>query len=319
MTLSRAGSSSPRRVSQTAPEPHPQRARGGIDDRRHTSRPLAPPDRRDLTAAAFLSVGLLVSEILDGTQHEVRVLTGLGLAVLAVTVSAVSVAVAVTARRESDRRAQVIEAASRTSREWVWEADVAERITYSNDAVLDLLGYFPQEVLGRTLSSSCGTTRRGPRHGPTPTEPARPGPGWEDVELQWRRKDGSGVMLQGSAVPLHGHSGNVIGFRGTRRLVDDRSSAAAAAAAGPSRGGDGVLRGRHRTAAHRGPRLRGGRRRRGAGPLPRRARPRRLVRGRRGGRAHPGARRLAVLPGAAAPRRPAAVGLPLGERRTRCC
>jgi two-component system sensor histidine kinase/response regulator len=60
------------------------------------------------------------------------------------------------------------------SADWVWEVDAAGRYIYVSDSVTALLGYAPEELLGKTPSTSCrppkrsGSARRSP-----PSSPAR--------------------------------------------------------------------------------------------------------------------------------------------------
>jgi PAS domain S-box-containing protein len=126
---------------------------------------------------------------------------------------------AVTVRRELDRRAQVLDITAATSHEWQWETDVDDVFTYNSDAVLDLLGYRPDELLGTTsfdlLFDDAARSRAIPLRDAATGSPD----GWADRELIWRHRDGSPVRLEGSAAALRGHRGHVVGYRGTRRLV----------------------------------------------------------------------------------------------------
>ena len=126
-----------------------------------------------------------------------------------------------TTRRELDRRAQVLTVAGATSHEWQWESDTDDVLTYSNDAVIDLLGYCPGDLIGlptfELLYDDDARRRALPLHDAA----NRPQSGWNDRELTWRHRDGSPVRLQGSAAPIRDRRGTVTGYRGTRRLVHD--------------------------------------------------------------------------------------------------
>lgn len=139
------------------------------------------------------------------------VLAGLLSAAVGLAVVVVCVGWFFWTRHELDRRDQVLSAVAATSHDWQWESDAEDVLTYSNHAVVDLLGYGPEELVGR--SSFDLVFEDAPA--------TRPDNGWSDLELTWRHRDGSPVRLQGSAVPIRDRRGHVTGYRGTRRLVSD--------------------------------------------------------------------------------------------------
>jgi PAS domain S-box-containing protein len=170
-----------------------------------------------LVGPVLLSGVLVVSELNEDHPDRVRATVGLALVLLVVVVSAAALWVLRTSRRELHRRSQVISAAAVTSRDWAWESDAEDRITYSNDTVTELLGYLPEDLIGvlqGTLMAD-DATRSAARA--LTGQASRGGDGWDDVEMQWLHRNGSIVALQGSAVALRDRSGHVIGFRGTRR------------------------------------------------------------------------------------------------------
>lgn len=126
--------------------------------------------------------------------------------------------------RELSVRRQVIEAHSLSSREWIWEATPDLVWTYSNDRVLDLLGYRPEELLGRSLLELLAADDAHVARSTAADAIARDA-GWEAVELSWRHADGQMVRLEGSASVIHDQRGRVIGFRGSRRLASPSRAA----------------------------------------------------------------------------------------------
>jgi PAS domain S-box-containing protein len=105
--------------------------------------------------------------------------------------------------------------------DWIWEVDPNCRYTFSNRAVEDILGYPPEEVIGRT-----------PFDFMPPTEAARirrdfgaisatkkPFSGLENVNLH---KSGRRVVLETSGVPIIDEQGGFRGFRGIDRDVTAR-------------------------------------------------------------------------------------------------
>jgi PAS domain S-box-containing protein len=128
---------------------------------------------------------------------------------------------AATARQQVYLQRQVIDANASTSHEWLWQSDAQDRITYSNDAVTALLGYRPEELVGQPTSELLYDETEQVRMGRV-RDSMRAGDGsWRDLVLVWRHADGARVRMQGSAVLLHDRRGNVVGFRGTRRLIED--------------------------------------------------------------------------------------------------
>lgn len=118
-----------------------------------------------------------------------------------------------------------------TSHEWVWATDTELRLTYSNDRVTELLGYNLEDLYGRPLLHLLPEDQAAVARDVLADVLSR-GAGWNDIELNWRHRDGHLVALQGTAVPVRDAAGAVVGFRGTRRLVtramtDERSFLAA--------------------------------------------------------------------------------------------
>ena len=122
------------------------------------------------------------------------------------------------ARRELHRQRQAIAADASTSEGWLWEADTGHRFTYCSAGVVDLLGYEPDEILGRSAPSLLR-----PDQAPTAErlfdQSLRGRTGWTDVDFVWCHKDGSPVVLHGTAAPILDERGRVIGYRGIQRRL----------------------------------------------------------------------------------------------------
>jgi PAS domain S-box-containing protein len=140
---------------------------------------------------------------------------------VALGVAALIVWMLIGSRRELYRRNQVMLAAASTSRDWLWESDVHDRLTYSNQAVEDLLGYQPAALLGVSNFDLLADDASRGRAMTMRDQSRQAASGWDDVELDWRHRDGSTVALQGSAAPLRDRTGRIVGFRGTRRLLSE--------------------------------------------------------------------------------------------------
>ena len=108
--------------------------------------------------------------------------------------------------------------------DWVWEVNAEGAFTFSSNKVLDLLGYTPEEVLGKTPFDFMPPQEA--RHiGWTFRDLAasrRAFSGLENVNLH---KDGREVVLETSGVPILDGAGNYLGYRGIDRDITARKQA----------------------------------------------------------------------------------------------
>ncbi|HYY76258.1 MAG TPA: PAS domain S-box protein [Gaiellaceae bacterium] len=109
-----------------------------------------------------------------------------------------------------------------TTAEWVWEIDEHGVLTYSNPAIVRILGRRPEELVGGDSlellhpedRESVDLELRGL---------VERKEGWSDLVLRWRHADGSYRSLESSAAPiLDAATGALRGFRGTDRDVTER-------------------------------------------------------------------------------------------------
>jgi len=108
-----------------------------------------------------------------------------------------------------------------TTCDWIWEVDADLRYTYASPKVIDLLGYTPDEVLGRT-----------PLDLMPPAEAERVRAVLDEIRLHRRSfsalenlnvgKDGRQVVLESSGVPVLGSQGELLGYRGMDRDISER-------------------------------------------------------------------------------------------------
>jgi PAS domain S-box-containing protein len=131
-------------------------------------------------------------------------------------VAAVEIA-RVLARRRRDlfHFEQVVAATGATASDWLWESDLDHRITYSNGAVEELLGFGPQELAGRDrlallYDDANRDEARELIHSRRDERQSR-----VDAELCWRHKLGHRVWLRCSAVPILDEHRSPIGYRGS--------------------------------------------------------------------------------------------------------
>ena len=113
-----------------------------------------------------------------------------------------------------------------TTSDWVWEVDRNAHYVYASAKVYDLLGYTPEEVIGKS-----------PFDLMPPEEVARVAPefgrlvaaGLPILRLENinRHKDGKTIVLETSGVPLFDGAGNLLGYRGMDRDITERKRAEA--------------------------------------------------------------------------------------------
>jgi PAS domain S-box-containing protein len=166
-----------------------------------------------------------LGEIRDVRQGErgwvaMTAIIGLGWQLVVFAACAAVVGSLLRARRDLFGRRQVLLAVAQTSVDWLWETDSEHRLTYSSDGVLHLLGYQPDELLGRTFASMISDRDQLTVQGAL-CEAALAGEGWEGLDRTWRHADGSTVLLRGSAAPITDRRGRLVGYRGTRRSITD--------------------------------------------------------------------------------------------------
>jgi len=123
-------------------------------------------------------------------------------------------------QRSKERFRQLIE----STRDWVWEVDPAGAYTYCSPQCQDLLGYRPEELIGRApfdLMPPRDARRMKVLFGRLVAE-CKPIVSVENVNLH---RDGHTVVLETSGVPFFDGSGQLLGYRGMDRDVTERHRA----------------------------------------------------------------------------------------------
>jgi len=102
--------------------------------------------------------------------------------------------------------------------DWIWEVDPNGRYTFSNRAVADVLGYPPEEVIGRTPFDFMppAEAARIYRVFGAISAAMRPFSSLENTNLH---RSGRRVVLETSGVPIFDEKGGFRGFRGIDRDV----------------------------------------------------------------------------------------------------
>ena len=111
-----------------------------------------------------------------------------------------------------------------SSPDWIWEVDARGAYTFVSPRIFDILGYTPDEILGRTPFDLMPPDEAERIAGEF-TEIAaakRAFHGLENVNLH---KDGRRVVLETSGVPMLGEGGELLGYRGVDRDITARKRA----------------------------------------------------------------------------------------------
>ena len=112
-----------------------------------------------------------------------------------------------------------------TTSDWVWEIDDHAAFTYSNPRLFDILGYEPDEVLGKTpfdLMPPEEARRIEDLLGPI----AAARKSFSCIESVYLHKDGRRIILECGGVPLFDGAGRFRGYRGIDRDITERKRAA---------------------------------------------------------------------------------------------
>jgi PAS domain S-box-containing protein len=136
----------------------------------------------------------------------------------------VAIARDITARKQAELALAASEEKFRSivesTTDWIWAMDGQGLLTYSNPATRAVLGYSPEELLGRSSLDLLHPEDRPPveaglRHHLAARQ------GWSRHLLRWRHRDGSYRFLEGSAAPVFDEQGQVAGWRGIDRDVTE--------------------------------------------------------------------------------------------------
>ncbi|VGO16947.1 Virulence sensor protein BvgS [Pontiella desulfatans] len=120
-------------------------------------------------------------------------------------------------RRSEERFRNLVE----TSSDWIWEVDNAGNYTYASPQVETLLGFAPNELIGRHFTENMPPQDAESSRSQFAGIVARGGAIHASVSTN-RHKDGRTVMLETSAVPFYDKDWNIQGYRGIVRDITDR-------------------------------------------------------------------------------------------------
>jgi len=126
------------------------------------------------------------------------------------------------ALRRSEERFRTL---TETTSEWIWEVDTDLRFTYASPRIVQLLGYQPSEILGKTpfelmvpidAENARGQFRE-------IIESRRP---FRDIEGLYAHKDGHVIVLELSGTPFFDREEQLFGYRGVGRDMTERKKSA---------------------------------------------------------------------------------------------
>jgi len=123
--------------------------------------------------------------------------------------------------RESEERFRSL---VETTSDWIWEVDRNAIYAYASPKVRDLLGYEPEEVVGRSFFDFMPSDEavRTSDFFRGVAASGRPFAGHVNVNLH---RDGRRVWLETSGVPVFDAEGKVLGYRGIGRDITERKHA----------------------------------------------------------------------------------------------
>jgi two-component system, sensor histidine kinase and response regulator len=111
-----------------------------------------------------------------------------------------------------------------TTSEWIWEVDENSVYVYSSPRIEDLLGYKPEEMLGKTPFDFMPPEEVQRASDISAGIVAAKEP-FQGSENTYQRKDGQVVVLETSGVPVMDAEGVLKGYRGINRDITDRKQA----------------------------------------------------------------------------------------------
>ena len=108
-----------------------------------------------------------------------------------------------------------------SSSDWIWEIDAAGRYIYTSPRVANILGYTPDELIGKTpfdLMSTAEAERTSAEF----DEIAKRRASFQDLVNVNLHKDGHEVVLETNGTPVFDNKRNLIGYRGVDRDITKR-------------------------------------------------------------------------------------------------
>ena len=125
------------------------------------------------------------------------------------------------ALRESEKRFRDL---AENASDWIWEMDTEGKYVYSNPMVESLLGYRPDEMLGKYFYDFFPEKEReASEH--TTFQAMAAGKPISSLGAHYIHKGGREIILEARGVPFFDKAGNLLGYRGNNRDVTARKRA----------------------------------------------------------------------------------------------
>lgn len=96
---------------------------------------------------------------------------------------------------------------------WIWDSDSKMRFTYANHVVKDILGYEPEEIIGKTLAELMAPSKFASFLPVLNDVMINPKP-FLDPERELLHKDGTSRTIRVNGIPLYNHNDEFEGYRG---------------------------------------------------------------------------------------------------------
>ena len=164
----------------------------------------------------YRPMGLVIAPVTGSTKSVILIGTAVIL-VLVLISQLFGRKIEMTLSKSEDKYRSLVE----TTSDWIWEVDQNGVYTYSSPKIKDLLGYAPQEVIGKTPFELMPADEA-ERVGGLFRNVIASRKSFESMENTSLHKDGRPVMLETSGVPIFDKTGDLIGYRGIDRDITDR-------------------------------------------------------------------------------------------------
>ena len=111
-----------------------------------------------------------------------------------------------------------------TTSDWIWEIDPQGIYTYCSPKVRDLLGFEPEEIIGKRLVDLIAIKEvdRTSRIFKKLIDSRKP---FSDFETICQTRDGRVLVIEKNGVPVFSDSGELLGYRGIARDISERKNA----------------------------------------------------------------------------------------------
>jgi diguanylate cyclase (GGDEF)-like protein/PAS domain S-box-containing protein len=170
------------------------------------------------------------TRLAHNNQRQALIIGGLGMVIGGILLGFFFILTTRVERRFESSRTALLASEKRfrslveSSSDWIWEVDAEGRYVYASPKVKDLLGYDPEEILGKTPFDLMPPDEREliSREFATIVAERRQFTGLENRNLH---KDGRTVEIESNGVPIFNEEGTLCGYRGIDRDITERKRA----------------------------------------------------------------------------------------------